>query len=64
MVENKVSELVAGRRDDFETLALEVFEHQYSRVQVYRRLCDKRGSSRFASYSLLDRGKLNSVTIP
>ena len=45
MVENKVSELIAGRRDDFEALALEVFEHQYSRVQVYRRLCDKHGAT-------------------
>ncbi len=45
MTEDKVGELIAGSRDDFERLALEVFEHQYSRAAAYRRLCDKRGGT-------------------
>ncbi|MFP6863184.1 hypothetical protein [Pseudomonas sp.] len=43
MTENKVGDLIAGKRNDFGRLALEVFEYQYSRAAAYRRLCDKRG---------------------
>lgn len=46
MIESRIERfLTSGRSDEFERLALEVFEYQYRKISSYRRLCDRRDAT-------------------